>query len=113
MCLCFFVTSYLQASKQHWPVLLVWLCYCLTFLAVAVLCRPGSLPHAAHDPDRAHRELHFRLLRHDVVGPVCDAAQAFAQFGGVSGLKSLKVSSCGPCGALTPPQQLLVTSCLM
>jgi hypothetical protein len=69
----------------------------LNLLVCVVQCRPGSLPHAAHDPDRAHRELHYRLLRHDVVGPVCDAAQAFAQFGGVAGLKSVKVPSCSIC----------------
>lgn len=64
---------------------------CAPPLARTPTNRPGSLPHAAHDPDRAHRELHFRLLRHDVVGPVCDAAQAFMQFGGVAGLRTIKV----------------------
>jgi hypothetical protein len=67
------------------------LCPCVHCLPVFLPARPGTLPHAAHDPDRAHRELHFRLLRHDVIGPVCDASQAFRQFGGVAGLSAFKV----------------------
>eukprot|EP00775_Hariotina_reticulata_P006331 gene6331-6565_t len=52
--------------------------------------RPGSISHAAHDPDRAHRELHFRLLRHDLLSPITAAVQAFREFGGVAGLSRLK-----------------------
>jgi len=49
--------------------------------------RPGTVVHVpAGDPHRAHRELHFRLLRHDLVGEIATAVQALRRAGGVGSL---------------------------
>ncbi|GBF88382.1 hypothetical protein Rsub_01094 [Raphidocelis subcapitata] len=49
--------------------------------------RPGGVLHVPPgDVNRAHRELHFRLLRHDLVGEIAAAVQALQRMGGVAAL---------------------------
>ncbi|GLC70653.1 hypothetical protein PLESTF_001018400 [Pleodorina starrii] len=49
--------------------------------------RPGSMPHLAHEPQRARLEVNFRLLRHDVVAPLATALQKFRKLGGLRWLQ--------------------------
>ncbi len=48
------------------------------------------MPHLDDQPVRALLERNFRLLRHDVVGPVASAVSNFAKGGGIQQLKPLK-----------------------
>jgi hypothetical protein len=45
------------------------------------------------DEVKRHLDLHFRLLRHDVVPPLSDAVQHFRATGGIAALQ--KASDCG------------------
>jgi hypothetical protein len=45
------------------------------------------MPHLDEQPVRALLERHFRLLRHDVVGPVAAAVSGFAGGGGLRQLQ--------------------------
>jgi hypothetical protein len=46
------------------------------------------MPHLDDQPVRALLERNFRLLRHDVVGPVAAAVSRFADGGGIQQLKA-------------------------
>eukprot|EP00798_Chlamydomonas_sp_ICE-L_P006216 gene6216-2832_t len=51
--------------------------------------RPGSVAHVSCS-SAAHIEIHFRLLRHDGISPLGDAAKKFRRLGGISSLKKAK-----------------------
>ena len=58
--------------------------------------RPGSVVHVpASDTHRAHRELHFRLLRHDLVGEISSQLLGFKGRGGVGSLPQVRASALG------------------
>ena len=61
-------------------------CHCAFTAHESLSPRPGSMPHLEGAPQLACFELFFRLLRHDVVGPVADAVQRFKQAGGLADL---------------------------
>jgi hypothetical protein len=50
-------------------------------------CRPGAVAHQTEDRDLAHKELHFRLLRHDLIAPLVEALNAFRKAGGSTQLE--------------------------
>lgn len=51
--------------------------------------RPGGAGHVVGDPLRAHKELHFRLLRHDMVAPLARAAALLHGAGGVAAVQQV------------------------
>lgn len=80
-----------SANKVQRPHTVTYLAYLNPFAAKDLAScftttrRPGSIPYLDTDPQRALLERNFRLLRHDCVGPLVQAVQAFGQLGGVRG----------------------------
>ena len=56
--------------------------------------RAGSVVHMPPGSVAAHRDLHFRLLRHNLVSDIQTAIRTFMENGGIKTLKKLVTLSC-------------------
>ncbi|KAL0023688.1 hypothetical protein WJX79_001943 [Trebouxia sp. C0005] len=56
---------------------------------------PGTVLHLEEGSPEAHRDLHFRLLRHDMVAELCESAIRFQQAGGSDSLALPKGATSG------------------
>ncbi|KAL3153759.1 hypothetical protein ABBQ32_013348 [Trebouxia sp. C0010 RCD-2024] len=55
--------------------------------------QPGTVMHLEQGSQEAHKDLHFRMVRHDLIGELCDSALRFHQAGGVSAALPKRVTS--------------------
>ncbi|KAL0023606.1 hypothetical protein WJX77_006297 [Trebouxia sp. C0004] len=68
------------------------LCHVSAYLPANV---PGTVIHLEEGSPEAHKDLHFRLLRHDMVAELCESAVRFQQAGGSDSLALPKGATSG------------------